>query len=277
MTSDIPNYSETVQIGQIVAGDIHHQFSPQDLIAAAYDKKLPPASGYFYSNTNNILAALIIEAASGMSYQEALRTRILGPLALRNTFYSDGVYPSVVLDRLPIGIYDNQACLLYQPKPCTVTILAPLIGRDMSAENLSWAGAAGAMVSDLTDLALWVRDLFGVRVFPQKQLDEMTKLVSQKTGLPIQDTSATDPHGFGLDLGRIYLDPSVGSFWFYQGETLGYRVIFAYWPQYDLVITAATNSQPNEGQDLFGRKVVGGAFAILKQARVIHTGDGKPG
>jgi D-alanyl-D-alanine carboxypeptidase len=108
-------------------------------------------------------------------------------------------------------------------------------------------------------------------VFPQKQLDEMTSVVSQKTGLPIHDVSPGDPIGFGLDLGRTYQAPLGGGCWFYEGMTLGFRVIFAYWPQYDLVITAATNSQPPEGENQFGKMVVGGAFGAMRDAGLLGT------
>ena len=80
MTSPLPNYSETVAIGEIEAADIHHQFSDKDLIGfvdPANGQRFPLVSGWFYSNTNYILAALIIEAASGMNYEQALTTMIL--------------------------------------------------------------------------------------------------------------------------------------------------------------------------------------------------------
>jgi CubicO group peptidase (beta-lactamase class C family) len=87
MVSDIPNYSETVEIGEIEVADIHHQFSDKDLIGfvdPGNGKHFPPAKGWFYSNTNYILAGLIIEAASGMNYEQALTTMILEPLGLHD-------------------------------------------------------------------------------------------------------------------------------------------------------------------------------------------------
>jgi hypothetical protein len=69
MVSGIPNYSETVEIGEIQVADIHHQFSAKNLIGFVdpdSGKHFPPSTGWFYSNTNYILAGLIIEAASGM-------------------------------------------------------------------------------------------------------------------------------------------------------------------------------------------------------------------
>ena len=138
----------------------------------------------------------------------------------------------------------------------------------MSRQNLSWAGPAGAMISNLADLDTWIRDLFGLKLFPRKQLNEMTEMVSQKTGKPIEDVDADDPIGFGLDLGRTFKQEAGGRLWYYQGTTLGFRAVFAYWPQDNLVITAATNSQPPGNQDQLIPFVVGGAYnAVMSAAK----------
>jgi len=274
MTSPIPNYSETVAIGEIQAADIHHQFSAKDLIGfvdPGNGQHFPPVSGWFYSNTNYILAGLIIEAASGMNYEQALTTMILEPLGLHDTFYANGPHPgpaaaAPVLARVPRALFLLQDCLDYQPKPCSVSTVAPLIGKDMRTGNLSWAAEAGAVISNPRDLALWIRALFGKRVIPAEQLDEMTTLVSNKTGKPLFEATADDPVGFGLGLGRFYRKELGGVYWFYEGETLGFRTIFAYWPQDDLLITGSVNSRPPNGEDKFGPAVIGGAFTALREA-----------
>ncbi len=283
MTSPIPNYSETVAIGEIQAADIHHQFSAKDLIGfvdPANGQHFPPVSGWFYSNTNYILAGLIIEAASSMNYEQALTTMILEPLGLHDTFYADGPHPGPAaagphLARVPRALFLLQDCLDYQPKPCSVSTVAPLIGKDMRTGNLSWAAEAGAIISNPRDLALWIRALFDKRVIPPKQLEEMTTLVSNKTGKPLSDATADDPVGFGLGLGRFYRKELGGAYWFYEGETLGFRTIFAYWLQYDLVITGAVNSRPPNGEDKFGPAVIGGVFKALQQAG-LEAGAPKP-
>lgn len=274
MTSPIPNYSETVAIGEIQAADIHHQFSAKDLIGfvdPANGQHFPPGRGWFYSNTNYILAGLIIEAASGMDYEQALTTMILQPLGLHDTFYANGPHPGPAaagphLARVPRALFLLQDCLDYQPKPCSVSTVAPLIGKDMRTGNLSWAAEAGAIVSTPHDLGLWIRALFDKRVIPARQLEEMTTLVSNKTGKPLSEATADDPVGFGLGLGRFYRKELGSAYWFYEGETLGFRTIFAYWPQYDLLITGAVNSRPPNGEDKFGPVGIGGAFKSLQQA-----------
>jgi D-alanyl-D-alanine carboxypeptidase len=270
MTSHIPNYSETAAIGKIVASDPDHQFTNRELIKAAYprpDNQLPIPTGWFYSNTNNILAALIIEKASGLSLEKAFESEFKR-VGLHNTFYSAGRYPEAVLARVPAGLYKNAECLSYQPTPCERSILAPLIGKDMRLQNLSWAGGAGAIVSNPRDLAKWVRALFGGRVIPQRQLDEMKTLVSQKTGAAVDQATERET-AFGLDIVQAYKADFGGLFWFYEGMTLGYRCIFAYLPQFDLVLTVATNSQPPEGEDRLGDFVLAKVLRILADARII--------
>ena len=273
MTSPIPTYSDTVVIGAAMGKDLKHQFTKRELIRSVYprpDNQLPQPSGYFYSNTNNILAALIIEKASGKSFKEWLEKEIFPQVGLYDSYYSEGLYPEKVLKRMPRGLFMNSECLDYQPKPCKESLLAPLIGPDVSRMNMSWAGAAGAIVSTTRDLAKWIRALFAGRVIPQKQLNEMMTVVSMKTGKEIAHATEEDPHAFGLDVAQGYNKNLGGTYWFYQGTTLGFRVIFAYWPQYDLVLTVATNSQPPSGEDKFGEEVLGGTLHVLEKAGMIH-------
>ena len=56
---------------------------------------------------------------------------------------------------------------MYQPEPCHVSTLAPLIGKDMRTQNMSWAAEAGAILSTPHDLALSICALFEKRIFPQ--------------------------------------------------------------------------------------------------------------
>ena len=151
MTSPIPNYSETVDIGEIEVADLQHQFSDKDLIGfvdPGNGEHFPPATGWFYSNTNYILAGLIIEAASGMNYEQALTTMILEPLGLHDTFYADGPHPGPaaagpVMSRVPRALLPASGLPDVPAGALQVSTLAPLIGKDMRMQNLSWAGGGG--------------------------------------------------------------------------------------------------------------------------------------
>jgi D-alanyl-D-alanine carboxypeptidase len=72
------------------------------------------------------------------------------------------------------------------------------------------------------------------------------------TGKPLKEVTPADPKAFALGLGRLLAPGIAEPFWYYEGITLGYRAVFAFFEEDDLVITAMTNSQPPEGEDRIG-------------------------
>ena len=255
MTARIPTYSEAPAFQRAQAADRFRHYTMPQLIAHAYPSAtvhLPtPTDPWFYSNTNYILAGLIAEKVAGVSYAAQLERRIFRPLRLEDTFYSAGPLPEAVIRRMASGYFEDRACGLYEPN-CRRTTLAPLLGLDLHTADLTWAAAAGGIVSTPRDLAKWVRGLFGGRVVPPAQLKEMLSTVSDETGKPQRVPTPTDPRGFGLGLGRLLAPGIPKPFWYYEGETLGYRAVFAFFVEDDLVLTAMTNSQPPAGADKIG-------------------------
>ncbi|MBJ3775446.1 serine hydrolase domain-containing protein [Acuticoccus mangrovi] len=250
MTSPIPTYSEVPAFMAAYAAhpEAHHTLEELvDVVVPDNAPDLPPNTPWFYSNTNYILAGMIIEAVTGETYETVLQKRIIAPLGLTGTRYFPEAVPGAVQEGMAHGYFENPACDLYAPD-CETASLAPLVGKDVRGFDLSWAGPAGGIISTPTDLAAWVRALFGGKVMSAAMLGEMTRMVSMKTGEPIADVSAEDPRGFALGLVRIYA-PETGAFWFYQGETLGYRAVFAWFADDDVLITFALNSQPPEDEN----------------------------
>lgn len=241
MTSGIPSYDNAAAMLSAYVADPHRNFSVVGIIHYVYPTTpgAPAATtGWSYSNTNYLLAELVIEKVSGHSYAAELRQRFFTrpELRLADTYYEAQDYPASVLNRMVSGYFfsntpDNAA-------------LAPLYGKDTRELSLSWTQGAGGIVSTPTDLTHWVRGLYQGAVLKPRQQQELESLVSLKTGLPIADVSSADPHGFGLGVGRDLI-PSMGKFWFYQGETLGYRMIYVWYPQSQVVIAVGINSQPN--------------------------------
>jgi D-alanyl-D-alanine carboxypeptidase len=114
--------------------------------------------------------------------------------------------------------------------------------------------SAGGAVSNARDVDRWMRAVFNGKVVPPKQQQQWIELVSTKTGEPIDRVSADNPEGFALGLARRILGP-LGAQWFYEGESLGYRTIYVWIADQDLMISVQTNSQPPEGTDKLGEAV----------------------
>jgi D-alanyl-D-alanine carboxypeptidase len=267
MTSGLPTYSESIPLSRLWVEQPNRHYTPQDLIDYAYPSKttkLPPNSGYFYSNTNYILAGMIAEKATGKPYKQLLEEKLFAPAKLRDTTYQPIAYPPEIIARMASGYFNNPDCGLYEPD-CKESTLAPMIGRDVRTTDVSWGGAAGGIVSTPRDLARWIRAVFAGKILPPEQLKEFLDLVSTKTGKPIEKVTPEDPRGFSLGLVRV-LKPEVEALWFYEGETLGYRAAFLFSPEDDVLVAAATNSQPAGEEDKL-IPMLAKLFEMAKEAR----------
>ncbi|HTA38205.1 MAG TPA: serine hydrolase, partial [Candidatus Acidoferrales bacterium] len=109
----------------------------------------------------------------------------------------------------------------------------------------------GGIVSTPSDIAKWARDLYAGPILAAPQRAELETYVDTSTGEPLAQASAKSPRGFGLGVTEMYKDP-IGKFFFYEGETLGYRVAHIYVPATDTVIVVGLNSQTAEKRDHIG-------------------------
>jgi D-alanyl-D-alanine carboxypeptidase len=231
MTSGIPTYDDSPAFLRAFAEHPHRYFSPRRLVAYADHGK--PTHGYSYSNTNYVLGELIIEKATHQSYRSQLRSRIIRPVHLHHLYYRTARYPARVTRREPAGYFSNRG----------IPALASLLGHDVSRTTLSWARGAGAIISTTHAMTVWEQALYHARLLPQKQQEELRSLVSAKTGKPIKRTTRQDPQGFGLGIAQLTV-PGIGRFWFYEGETLGFRTLHMYLPRSGVILAVALNSQP---------------------------------
>ena len=142
--------------------------------------------------------------------------------------------------------------------------LGSLYGKNVRDYTLSWMQAAGGIVATPADVTHWARHLYSGTLLPTKQQAELMTLVSNKSGRPIGATSLSDPHGFGLGVAQLD-KPPLGRVWFYEGETLGYRVLHTWLPTSNTIVTIALNSQPREKEDKIGEWMSRVAVALRQR------------
>jgi D-alanyl-D-alanine carboxypeptidase len=247
MTSGIPTYDDTPAWLTTTGSAPMTVYSPAQLIAFVYPHgtlPTPPASVWLYSNTGYAMAELIIDSATHSDYATQLANRIITPLRLHNTFYHPDVTPPAVASRMVAGYYFNH--------DTASAGLAPLLGRDVRPFSISWTRAAGGMVATPEDVTTIARALFQGSLLPPVQRQELLSLVSETTGQPITSTTLAERKGFGLGTGQLTLPAPLGTIWYYEGETLGYRMLYAYFPTQDAVIAVGLNSQPDKSEDKIG-------------------------
>ncbi|MES4884670.1 serine hydrolase domain-containing protein [Streptomyces sp. NPDC000349] len=169
-------------------------YAPEELVGLALRQKASPGAGWSYSNTNYILAAMIIHKVTGRSWAREVKGRIIRPLGLRDTS-TPGVFPFVL-----------------GPHAQGYAAFGTDTGIDVTKLNSSMAVGSGSIISTAHDLNRFYAALLGGRLLAPAQLDEMTTTMPALPELGVR---------YGLGLAEIPL-PCGGSYFGHRGELLGY-------------------------------------------------------
>jgi D-alanyl-D-alanine carboxypeptidase len=179
----------------------HRGAEPAELVAIAlrHPPLFAPGTKWSYSNTNYILAGMLVARVTGHSINSEIAARITRPLELRGTY-------------LP-GRGEEQ---LRSPHPRGYT---PENGQlaDFTDFDPSIAGSAGGLVSTGDDLNRFFTALIGGRLLPPAQLAEMRRTVPAP-GLGPQGAR------YGLGLASVPL-PCGGEFWGHGGDIPGFATL----------------------------------------------------
>ncbi|MEU4088128.1 serine hydrolase domain-containing protein [Streptomyces aureus] len=148
-------------------GFLRHRYdtlTPGQLVAVALAHKpdFAPGTSWNYSNTNYVLAGMVIEKVTGRSYASEIRDRIIKSLNLRAT--------SLPGTRSAVPGPHSRA---YSKLAETTT--GPTY--DVTALNPSMASSAGEVISDNADLDRFYGALLRGRLLPREQLKEMKSIV----------------------------------------------------------------------------------------------------
>ncbi|MER5344915.1 serine hydrolase domain-containing protein [Streptomyces mirabilis] len=193
-TSGLPNYSK------YLSDDIRY-YDPRELLDLALQHKadFAPGTNWAYSNTNYLVAGLIVQKVTGRSLAEEIDQRVIKRIGLRHTYFP-APGEEMIRERHPRGYYQDSAG-------------APLV--DATEWDPSWAWAAGQMVSTNSDLNRFFSALLAGRLLPKAQLEQM------RTTVP---ASYPFPAGARYGLGLVSTPLSCGGvYWGHGGSMTGYE------------------------------------------------------
>lgn len=193
-TSGLPNYSK------YLSDDIRY-YEPRELLdlALQHEADFAPGTDWAYSNTNYLVAGLIVQKVTGHPLAEEIERRVISRIGLRDTYFP-APGEVTIRERHPRGYYQDSAD-------------APLV--DATEWDPSWAWAAGQMVSTDSDLNRFFTALLAGRLLPKAQLDQM------RTTVP---ASYPFPAGARYGLGLVSMPlPCGGVYWGHGGSMTGYE------------------------------------------------------
>jgi D-alanyl-D-alanine carboxypeptidase len=148
-TSGLPDYSASKAFQTWLVNNLHTKIEHLALIDFVKDEPLgfTPGTQYEYSNTDNIVAGLMIEAATGHTYERELADGVLSPLGLSQTSLPSGF-------RMPRPYFHGYD--IDPPNP-------PDDYSEIASMSSLWA--AGGIVSTPADLTRFIRGYVGRRLF----------------------------------------------------------------------------------------------------------------
>jgi len=167
-------------------------------IALSHPLNFIPGTKWDYSNTNTIIAGLIIEKITSNSFKTEIENRIIKRYGLSNTFFPDDA-------NMPTG---KQYCHGYNSNINGIEDVS-------SSYDPSFAWAAGSLITNINDISVWLKMQLGsVILNPLLQFQRMNWV------------QMGDNDGYGLALMKVG-----NGFIGHSGGIPGYSSVSLYQPQ----------------------------------------------
>ncbi|MFJ5926220.1 serine hydrolase domain-containing protein [Kitasatospora sp. NPDC092948] len=177
-TSGLPDYLDAPELTDFTTIQYRY-FEPRELLDGALAQKalFAPGTDWMYSNTNYVVAGLLIQKVTGRPYGEEVTKRVIDRIGLRHTY-----------------VPATGETALREPHPHAYLNTGPGGPRiDYTEMDSSMAWSAGAVVSTNTDLNTFYSALLTGRLLPAAQLAEM------RTTVPAELIGPGVRYGLGIE------------------------------------------------------------------------------
>ncbi len=187
-------------------------------VISHYAFAFPTGTMQTYSNSNFWLLGLIVEKASGMTYEQYIEKKIFEPLGMTRSMYCNNA------EDVPNRAYGHG--LRNGVKPFV----------HVNAIVHTGTFAAGAICSTAEDMVRWLQALHGGKVLTPKSYAEMI------TGSTLDDGTRLR-YSMGLFVGEDSRGlREIG----HDGGGFGFGAVANWYPEAQLAVVVMTNSQPTD-------------------------------
>lgn len=178
----------------------YERFTPRQLVAMAmtHEPDFAPGRGWSYSNTNYVLAGLVIEKVTGHDWAYEVRHRVVRPLGLRHT-YAPGAGTDLPDPHASAYLYFDRD--------------TPIETADAS---VTWADAAGALVTTASDLSRFWSAIGRGTLLRPAQARQMRTTVAGST---FEDERPGGRYGLGIEWAPLSCG---GGYWSHAGDMPGF-------------------------------------------------------
>ena len=191
-----------------------------------------PGTKWQYSNTNYVIAGLIIDKASGMSLLKFLSERVFVPLGMKSV---------ANIDQERLGESDAVGYLRYG--------LGPL--RPAPKEGSGWLFAAGELAMPASDLVKWDISIINQKVLKPNSYRELETEVQLKNGLATR-------YGLGVSVGTEAGHRAVS----HGGEVSGFTAENVVFPDDGVAVVALSNQDAAGAASAIAHGIVPMLFSV---------------
>ena len=140
-----------------------------------------PGKGFYYSDTNYLLLAFLIEELSIMPFHEVLEKRILKPLSLNDTYLE-----------------------FYQERKGSTPIVFPFYGsNNLKNINSSFDWGGGGLISSVNNLDVFIRALLSGKLFNKFETLKLMTNFDDENSINIISKKARNVYALGLQQKKI--------------------------------------------------------------------------
>jgi D-alanyl-D-alanine carboxypeptidase len=239
MRSGLYNYTSAPELAESLDNDPAKVWMPEELLAIAFKRPplFAPGAEFDYCNTNYALLGLVIEKLEGAKLAKIFQDRLFEPLGMKRTLLPESTSSAIPEPYAHGYLYGSSSyALVDAPYPADLQAAAKagtLKPNDDTAQNPSYAFAAGGAISTAEDLANWMRALVGGELF---DADHRRQWLDS---LEPEDPSKPDGQKYGYGISQITFGPN--SVYFHGGEMPGYNSFMGYDPVNDVTLVIWTN------------------------------------
>ena len=239
-TSGIKSYTN---LGEQWLETVPLDLAPEELLPMFQDVpfEFDPGEKFSYNNSGYFLLGLIIEEASGRTYEEYLQEQVLDVAGVTATYYCD-----------------NRPIIKYRAEGYAVDEAGELVNDDLIGMRQPYS--AGALCANVIDLVDWTHALAAGRVVSEESYRAMV------TPLPLRDGTQQD-YGFGLGVAALDGHRRIA----HDGGINGFVSMLAHYPDDDVVVAVLANSE-NGNPGAIERRVARAALGLPEPETPDATG-----
>ena len=244
-TSGIVGITEMPEFGILVNNPRFPRDSGYALIKR-YPFQFPTGEAQIYNNSAFWLLGLIIEKASGTTYENYIEQKLFEPLGMKHSMYCNSA------ENVPRRAHGYQV-------QNGQTRRAPM--------NVhTWPFSAGSICSTAGDLITWIKALHGGKVLSPQSYTEMTTPSKLNDGSPLW-------YGMGIGVGT---DTRGLKYIGHGGAIGGFLAETMWYPDAQMAVVVLLNSNGNLDPGAVAGDLAAEVLSAKAPAEVLFTGDAAP-